>query len=142
MIALDYTVVIQIVAFLVFWFLLSKLLFGPFLRLVEERERRTEGAVTEAASLREEGERLRANYERAIEGAREEGLVAKEALLEEGRRANGRLVAEAREEASRMLEMVRGELQSAMQRERELAAREAQALARQIAEKILGRRVG
>jgi len=32
MIALDYTVIVQVVAFLVLWFLLSKLLFGPFLR--------------------------------------------------------------------------------------------------------------
>ncbi|MBI2999566.1 MAG: ATP synthase F0 subunit B [Deltaproteobacteria bacterium] len=142
MIALDYTVVIQIFAFLVLWFLLSKILFGPFLRLVEERERRTEGSRAEAASLREEGERLGAGYERGIESAREEGLRVKETLLEEGRRANERLLAQAREESTKLLQAVRDELQQAMQREREGAAREAEEIARQIAEKVLGRRVG
>lgn len=63
MIALDYTVIVQIVSFLFFWFLLTKLLFRPFLGLLEERERRTEGVRAETASLVNEGERLRAEYE-------------------------------------------------------------------------------
>lgn len=141
MIALDYSVIVQIVAFLVLWFLLSKLLFGPFLGLVEERERRTDGARAEAARLAAEGERLRAEYERAIEAAKEEGRRLREELLEEGRRAQERLVAESREAAAQMLESVRDEMQRAMRREREAAAEEAAAIARQMAEKILGRRV-
>ncbi|MBI2357372.1 MAG: ATP synthase F0 subunit B [Deltaproteobacteria bacterium] len=142
MIALDYTVIVQIVAFLVLWFLLSKLLFGPFLGLADERERRTEGTKREAAALSTEGEGLRSEYERAIENAREEGRNLREALLEQGRETQERLLAEAREESAKMVQAVREDLRRAMQRERELAAREAEGIARQIAEKVLGRRVG
>lgn len=142
MIALDYTVLVQIIAFLVLWFLLGRLLFRPFLGLVEERERRTEGTKAEAATLSAEGEQLRSEYERAIENAEEEGRKLREALLERGREAQERLLAEAREESARLLQTVRDELQRAMQREREVAAREAEGIARQIAEKVLGRRVG
>lgn len=142
MIALDYTVVIQIIAFLLLWLLLSKLLFGPFLGLVEERERRTEGRKREAATLSAEGQGLRSEYERSIENAKEEGRKLREALLEQGREAHERLLAEAREESAKLLQTVRDELQRAVQRERELAAREAEGIARQIAEKVLGRRVG
>ena len=142
MIALDYTVLIQIVAFLVFWFLLTKLLFKPFLGLLEERERRTEGVKGEAVSLKEEGERLRKEYEYAVARARDEGHVMKEGIVQEARRTRERLLTQAREEAARMLEAVREEIQKELQRGRELAAREAEAIAQQMAEKILGRKIG
>jgi F-type H+-transporting ATPase subunit b len=142
MIALDYTVLIQIVAFLVFWFLLTKLLFKPFIGLLEERERRTEGAKAEAAALKEEGERLSKEYERAIAQAREKGRAAKEGIIQEARQLRERLLSQAREEAARMVQAAREEIRKELERGRELAAREAEAIARQMAEKILGRRIG
>src|SRR3970282_2073187 len=117
MIALDYTVLIQIVAFLVFWFLLTKLLFKPFIGLLAERERRTEGAKAE-------------------------GRAAKEGILQEARQARERLLGQAREEAARMVQAAREEIRKELERGRELAAREAEAIARQMAEKNPGRRVG
>ena len=142
MIALDYTVLIQIVAFLVFWFLLTKLLFKPFIGLLEERERRTEGAKAEAAALKEEGERLSKEHEQAIAKAKDEGRAAKEGILQEARQARERLLGQAREEAARMVQAAREEIRKELERGRELAAREAEAIARQMAEKILGRRIG
>ncbi|TAJ88922.1 hypothetical protein EPO44_15310 [bacterium] len=142
MIALDYTVIIQVVAFLVFWFLLTKLLFKPFVGLLEERERRTEGVKAEAAALNEEGERLLKEYEYAIAKARDEGRAAKEKIVQEGRQARERLLGQAREDASRTLEAVRAEIGKELKRGREIAAREAEALAQQMAEKIIGRKIG
>jgi len=142
MIALDYTVLIQIVAFLVFWFLLTKLLFKPFIGLLEERERRTEGAKAEAAVLKEKGERLLKEYEQAIAKAKDEGRAAKEGILQEARQARERLLGQAREEAAGMVQAAREEIRKELERGRELAAREAEAIARQMAEKILGRRIG
>lgn len=142
MIALDYTVLIQAVAFLLFWFLLTKLLFKPFIGLLTERERRTEGVKNEAASLKEEGERLAREYEYAIAQAREQGRAVKEGIVEEARRARERRLSQAREEAARIVEAVRQDIQRELQRGRELAAREAEAIARQMAEKILGREIG
>ena len=142
MIALDYTVLIQVVAFLVFWFLLTRLLFRPFLGLLEERERRTEGVKTEAASLKEEGERLWKEYEYGIAKARDEARAVKESIMQGARETRERLLAQAREEAARMLEAVREETREELQRGRELAGREAEAIAQQMAEKILGRKIG
>lgn len=142
MIALDYTVIVQIVSFLFLWFLLTRLLFRPFIGLLEERERRTEGVKAETASLLEEGEHLRVEYENEIARARDEGNAAKETILQEARQAREMILAEAREEAARRLEVVRGEVQRELQRGRELAAREAEVIAHEMAEKILGRKVG
>lgn len=142
MIAIDSTITFQIIFFLFLWFILNKLLFGPFLRLLEERERRTEGVKSETAALEDEGVRLRAEYEAAIAKAREAGSDLKEALVQEGRREREQLLSRAREESTGLLERVRQEVQNELRRERELAAREAQAVAQDIVGKILGRRIG
>ncbi|OGQ65922.1 MAG: hypothetical protein A2W73_03205 [Deltaproteobacteria bacterium RIFCSPLOWO2_12_55_13] len=142
MIALDYTVFIQIVAFLFFWFLLTRLLIRPFLGLLAERERRTEGVKSEAALLKEEGERLGKEYELGITKAQGEAKALKESVVQEARETRDRLIAQAREEAAGMLEAVREEIRKELQRGRGDAAREAEVIAHQMAEKILGRKIG
>ena len=137
-----YTVLVQIVAFLALWFLLSKLLFRPFIALLEERENRTEGLKTAAASLTAEAERLRAEYESAIAKANEEGATVKETIMQEARRTRERLLAESRAQAAERLTAVQEEIQKEMRQGRELALQEAAAISRQMAEKILGRKVG
>lgn len=142
MIHIDPTVVIQIICFLVLWFVLNKLLFRPYLRLLEERESRTEGVRRETADLEGEGQRLRAEYEERIARAREIGSAGKERILDQGREQRERLLRLAREEAANMLERVRHEVRGQLQKEREIAATEATAIAQAMANKILGRRVG
>jgi F-type H+-transporting ATPase subunit b len=141
MITLDYTVLVQIVFFLALWFVLAKLLFKPFIALLEEREKRTEGLKATAASLTAEAERLRADYESAIRKANEDGVAVKEIILQEARRTRERLLAEARSQAAGRLAAAREEIQKQLRRGREEAVQEAVTIARQMAEKILGRNI-
>jgi F-type H+-transporting ATPase subunit b len=144
MIALDYivTVLVQIVAFLALWFFLSKILFKPFIALLEERENRSEGLKAAAASLTAEGERLRAEYESAIAKANEEGAAVKETILQEARQTRERLLAESRAQAVERMTAVREDIKKEMAKGRELALQETAVIARQMAEKVLGRMVG
>ncbi len=141
MIDFVYTVLVQIVAFLALWFFLSKILFKPFIALLEERENRTEGLKAAAASLVVEGERLRAEYESAIAKANEEGAAVKETILQEARQTRERLLAESRAQAVDRMSAVREEIQKEMRKGREQAVQEATAIARQMAEKILERKI-
>jgi len=141
MISLDYSIAYQIVLFLVLWIILSKVLFGPYLNLLDERERRTTGAQHDSSDLEQEGARLRAQYEEKIAQAQAAGHAAREALWQEGRQQREKLLAQAREGAMSMLEGVRREVESQMQRERQLAAAEARTVAQEMVEKILGRHV-
>jgi F-type H+-transporting ATPase subunit b len=142
MIDFVYTVLVQIVAFLALWFLLSKLLFRPFIALLEERENRSEGLKDAAVSLVAEGERLRAEYESAIAKANEEGAAVKETILQEARQTRERLLAESRAQAAERMTAVREDVKKEMAKGREEALQEAAVIARQMAEKILGRKVG
>jgi F-type H+-transporting ATPase subunit b len=142
MISLDYSVVYQIVLFLVLWVILSKVLFRPYMSLLEERERKTTGAEQDLSELEREAARLRAQYEDRIAQAQAAGNAAKEAILQEARQQREGVLSQARQEAMSILEGVRRELASQMQKERQLAAAEVRAIAQEMATKVLGRNVG
>jgi F-type H+-transporting ATPase subunit b len=141
MISLDYSVVYQIVIFLVLWIILSKVLFRPYLNLLEQRERRTTGAQHDSTDLEHEGVRLRAQYEEKIAQAQAAGYAAKEAILQEARQQREKVLTQVREDAMRILEEVRRELASQVQRERQVVADEVRTIAQEMASKILGRNV-
>ena len=142
MISLDHTIVLQIVLFLLLWIILSKVLFRPYLALLEERERKTQGAEGESTTLEHEGERLRAQYEDGIAKAQGAGAAAKEAILQEARQQRESLLNRAREEALSTLERVRLDIRNELTREREIAAREARVIAQEMVGKVLGRGIG
>jgi F-type H+-transporting ATPase subunit b len=142
MISLDYSVIYQIVLFLVVFFVLNKVLFRPYLILLDERERKTTGAQQDLGELEREATRLRAQYEDKIAQAQAAGYAAKEAILQEARQQREAILNQAHQEAMSLLEGVRRELASQMQKERQLAATEVRAIAQEMASKILGRNVG
>jgi F-type H+-transporting ATPase subunit b len=141
MISLDISILYQIIIFVVLWLILNKILFQPYLGLLEQRERRTTGAEHESAELEHEGSRLRAQYEEQISQAQSAAYSAKEAIVEDGRQQREKILAQARQEAASHLERVRREVSLALQRERQLAAVEANAVAAEMVSKLLGRTV-
>ena len=141
MISLDSSIVYQIVLFLVLWIVLRRVLFQPYLQLLEERERKTTGAQQESTDLEHEGAQLRAQYEEKIAQAQAAAFAAKETILQEGRRERERVLSQARDEAMAMLDGVRREVESQLQRERQLAVDEASSVAQEMVRKILGRNV-
>ncbi|HXG51903.1 MAG TPA: hypothetical protein VNN77_10900 [candidate division Zixibacteria bacterium] len=142
MISLDQSIIYQILLFLLLWVVLSRLLFRPYLHVLEERERRTSGTEQEANRLAGEAARLKGEYEERIAQAQAAGAAARDAVVQEGREQRERIIAEARREAAATLERIRRELHEQMQRERAIAAAEADLVAREMASKVLGRRVG
>ncbi len=141
MISLDYTLFIQIGLFLLLWFLLSRFVFHPFLRMFEAREQKTEGIKSEAQSLADEAERLKAAYEQAIRKANEEGNAIKDSIRQEALQTRENLLAQAREETARFLQAARDEIEQDMQEGRQAAMIEAEGIATQMAEKILARKI-
>jgi len=141
MISLDISILYQIILFVVLWLILNKILFQPYLRLLEERERKTTGAQHDSADLEHEGARLRAQYQEKIAQAQTAGYAAKDAFLQDARQQREKILAEARQEAKQTLERVRGEIAAALEREKRLAVAEAATVAGEMVSKVLGRRV-
>lgn len=141
MITLDYSVIYQIILFVVLWLILSKVLFQPYLDLLEERERKTTGVQHDSADLEQEGTRLKAQYEEQISQAQATGYAAKEATLQEARQQREKILGQAREEAANTLNRLRQEVAAAMEQEKRLASSEVSIVAVEMVSKVLGRKI-
>lgn len=142
MIVLDFSLVLQILLFLLLWLVLNKLLFKPYMALMDQREHHTAGTEEESAALEHEAERLRIQYEEELAKATAAGNTIKDALVQEARQYRETLLSQARAEASRTLEAARLEIDRQLAQERRLAAHEAETVAREMVSKVLGRSIG
>ena len=141
MISLDISILYQVVLFVFLLLVLNKVLFQPYLALLDERESRTSGAQHDSADLEHEGARLRSQYEERLAQARSNAIAERERILQTARQEREKILGQARQEADRHLARVRQEIAAALQVERRLAATEAAAIAAEIASKVLGRKV-
>jgi len=141
MISLDISILHQIILFVALWLILNKILFQPYLQLLEERERRTIGAEHDSADLEHEGARLRAQYEEKIAQAQTAAYAAKDAILQEARQQREKILGQARAEAASKLEQARREIALALEKEKALAAAETATVAGEMVSKVLGRKV-
>lgn len=141
MISLDISILYQVILFVLLWLILNRVLFQPYLKLLDERERRTSGAQHDSTELEHEGARLRAQYEEKIAQAQSVAAVAREGILQVAREEREKILGQARQEAEQTLAQRRQEIASALVSERRLAAAEAATLAADIAGKVLGRKV-
>lgn len=142
MIAINISVLWQILMFLGLWLIVSKVLFRPYMVVLEQREQKTTGADDSSEHLEQHAERLRAEYQETIAKAAAAGNASKNAIVQQARQQREALLSSARAEAAGILERVRQDVQSQLAQEHELAVREADAVAQEMVSKVLGRRVG
>ncbi len=130
-----------IVSFLVFWFIFGRLFFGPFLKLLGDRERglREFGERTEQL-LREEKAAVEAR-EAELAAVRREALVRREAERRRAEAEAARMITDTRAEAKAEFDQVR----QGIEHEFAAAARQleqlAETLAADLAARVLGRPV-
>jgi F-type H+-transporting ATPase subunit b len=141
LIDIDSTVVVQFVLFLVLFVVANRFLFQPYLRLRALRSSKIEGARAEAETMTAEADAKLADYEKQVAQARDRAN-------EEGRKVRLAAAAHEREvtDAARATaQKATDEAQATMRRETEAARAQlmpqADALARTIASKLLGREV-
>lgn len=141
LIDIDLTVVVQLVLFLVLFVVANRFLFQPYLQLRERRKARIEGARAEADRMTAEADAKLAAYEKQL-------AVARDRANEEGRKVRLEAAAHEREvteAARRTAQQATDEAQATMRRETEAARAQlmpqADALARAITSKLLGREV-
>ena len=139
MISVDFSLVFQIVLFLILWSILRRVLFGPVGRLMAERERRTEGAHSEARTMLEEGKELQERYDAAVAQARAEGEAIKAEIRDEALKARNAILSQGRDAATEKIQEIREEVRKELEEAHRVASANADALAQQMAEKVLGR---
>ena len=127
-----------IVSFLVFWFIFGRLFFGPFLKLLGDRERRMRELSERTEQLLRDEKAAAATREAQLAAVRNEALKRRE---DERRRAEAelaRLIGEARDAAKAELDQAR----QAIEQEFVAAAGQLEQLAQSLAVELAGRVLG
>jgi F-type H+-transporting ATPase subunit b len=141
LIDIDATAIVQFALFLILMFVANKLMFQPYLALRERRKAGIEGARAEAERMTAQADGKLAEYEKQV-------AVARNRANEEARKVRAEAVTHERDttEAARATAQKSiDEAQAKMRTETEAARKQllpqADALAKQIASKLLGREV-
>jgi F-type H+-transporting ATPase subunit b len=139
MIDINSSLFIQVALFIFLMIVLNKIFFKPFLRFLEERQAKIEGDEREAARLQEEAERRRLQFEEGLNKGQLRALGEKGSIVDAGSREGKSFVDKAQQDVDEELPRIKAQID---QESRQVAAdleRRQGAMAREIAEKFLGR---
>ena len=132
-----YMILIGIVAFTVYWKVSESVLFGPLLKLFEEREAATVGAQEGATETLEEADKLESVYEESIAEARREAVSERAKVLSESGKKASVIVMEAETAAKEKIEKGREELAALESELRGKLNNDVESLADELATRVL-----
>src|SRR5262249_27638326 len=132
---------VLIVSFLIFWFIFGRLFFGPYLRLLGDRERRLRELHERTDQLLRDGKSAVEAREAGLAGVRHEALSRREAQRRQAEAEAGRVIAEARAQAKAELDQVREEIEQDFRMVAGQLQQLAETLAAELAARVLGRAV-
>ncbi|GAB4164870.1 MAG: F0F1 ATP synthase subunit B [Geothermobacteraceae bacterium] len=139
MISIDLTLVIQFINFIILMVLLNLILFRPLRRILQERRETIEGGKARAEELETAIEEKLARYEEQLQEARVKGGQERAALRQAAQEEEARILAAAHEEASGNLKKIKDQVANEAEAARQALRAESEAIASQIASRVLGR---
>lgn len=142
LLSVNYTVFIQIVIFLIAIFILNKLVFKPFLSLVDRRDMMTRGAIEEAHELEEKVKSIIEEYDQKLSEARSVAIEERNKLVLEGQTVAADILGKAREETGALLDEAKAKLEADTKEIKDNIKGDIDELATDIASKVLGKEVG
>jgi F-type H+-transporting ATPase subunit b len=137
----DGTLILHVIIILVMIFVLNATLYKPINRILEAREKRTRGRMSEAQEIMTDVSQKLANYERQLRQARAEAYALSEqertaAMQERQRRLN-----EMRQELAESIAKEKQAISQQAEGARATLADESRRIATEISARILGRTV-
>ncbi|WP_425805976.1 F0F1 ATP synthase subunit B [Desulfitobacterium sp. Sab5] len=133
----DWTLVAQVLSFLVLFYILRRFAWNPLMNMMEERRNFIESNIAQAEQERQQAEQIKREYQEEMRKARQEAqeVIAKATKLSEERSAE--ILAGAHEEAEKIKKSALADIE----RERDLAIAQVKAqvadLSVSVAEKII-----
>lgn len=141
MLTIDYSVIIQVINFLVLLFLLNAVLYKPIRRILKRRNDEIEGLAHTATDLEEKGLAQEKGLDESAAAARREGFREKESLRAEAMEAEKKMYQDATAAAGGKMEEARKKVVERVQEIRLELEKEMGTFSSELAEKILGRRL-
>ena len=141
MIKLDWTLFLQFVNFMVLMVVLNALLFKPLRAALQARREAIEASQAKVQDIDEQVQAQIARYEVQLQEARQQGAQERLALRQAGQEEEARILGEANQTAAVKLQTIKEQIQEEAGAARQALRNETEALAKEIAGKVLGRTV-
>ena len=139
MIKLDWTLLLQFANFMVLLLVLNALLYKPLRAVLAARKATIDGDLAKARALDEEIQAQVAEYEAKLQDARQRGSQERMALRQAALAEEAKMLGAANEKASQRLQSLKEQVAGEAETARQTLRSETEALARQVAGKVLGR---
>ena len=139
MIDINSSLFIQVGLFIFLMIVLNKIFFQPFLRFLDERHNKISGDEQEAARLQEEAEHRRLQFEEGLNNGQLQALEEKGRIQDAGAHEGKQVVDTVQQEVEEEMPQIKAQLAQESQQVLVELERRQGALAKEIAEKILGR---
>ena len=137
----DYTILIQMINFLVLLYVLNLILFRPIRRIVKERNQIIDDFTSEIASLTDGAQQSLDQFEHNILEAKKQGMAKVQEMKDEGEEEQAELLQTTSEEVQAKIEQARQQVSSEIQEARAQLQAQVQAFSVAVTEKILGRSI-
>ncbi|MEE9614177.1 MAG: ATP synthase F0 subunit B [Thermodesulfobacteriota bacterium] len=141
MMDLDHTLIFQIVAYFALLFVLNRILFQPVISVIEERKKRTEGALKDAEDTESKVAEGVRDYERRLKEAVVRGQEARAAVRQEALSKEKAVMEAARVEANAEVGKVRTRIEKDGASALTQLKKDARGISKSVAEKIIDRKV-
>lgn len=138
----DFSLLVAFVIFIAFIFVINALIFKPVLKVLDERERLTSGALAEAQKAVHSYEKQLANYEEKIRAARAESYRLLETQRSAALNERSEILAKVKSQVAEQVDKSKAEIRSATGEARGRLEADARAMAESISRNLLKRPLG
>ncbi len=140
LISINETLVVQVVSFLIFLFVMNRVMFRPLRNVMADRDNYVERIKLDIGEAQEQVGDIHRRLRRQEREVRHAAIALKEQLEEAGEQKAGEIFEDARLKINAESQRVQHEIKAQMTAARESARREAEMIAQGIIAKILDRR--
>ena len=139
MIEVNWTLFLQFVNFMILMAVLNALLFKPLRAALQARKETIESSQAKVLDIDEQVQAQIARYEAQLQEARQQGGQERVALRKTAQEEEARILGEAKQVSTGKLQNIKEQIQAEADTARQALRDETEALAKEIAGKVLGR---
>lgn len=141
MVSLDYTILIQMVNFILLIFILNTLLYKPILGIIDKRNGQISGSEEEIKLLNQKVLDRMADYDEKIKQAKLGAMEQKNELLKQGAEDAKNIIDAVRADIPQILSQYQGRMDEEIAEARRILGDYSRKISIEIAEKVLGRSI-
>ncbi|MGD9302207.1 MAG: hypothetical protein PVI13_11580 [Desulfobacterales bacterium] len=140
LISINETLIVQVIGFLVFLFVINRIMFRPLRNVMADREIHIEGVKRDIVQAQKEVASITGQIQEQEAAARKEAMALKDDLEDGGSQQAREIFKSVKQKIAAKSQEVQQEIEVQIAQERQALEKEAEILALNIIEKILDRR--